>query len=81
MPKLVYECDYCGDALGSNFNFVLDHEKICEYNPINKKCASCSYCNKYGEGCCSEIQKGLKWYYSSACNNYVLHLRYRIKNT
>ncbi len=40
--KTVFLCDHCG------FECNEAHEAKCEYNPINKTCATCKHCD-FGE--------------------------------
>ncbi len=38
-----YVCSYCGGALTTNYDFIIEHEKRCSKNP-NRKICSCAYC-------------------------------------
>ena len=40
--KRVWKCDFC-TTTHKKQSFILDHEKICSFNPIMKNCYSCVF--------------------------------------
>ena len=81
MPKAIYMCVHCGykdrGYVNSDVSKVEKHEKSCEYNPVNKKCASCyrGY-NKYSDFACSRIRNEDKFLTCDCCEDYMLDKRY-----
>lgn len=40
--KLAYICDYCGEIFPEDI--IVKHEDMCDFNPKNKTCLTCSHC-------------------------------------
>lgn len=61
MKKIpAWECDYCGEVKYNMINIEF-HERYCDHNPANRKCATCDYYKIKDNGIDS-------WYY---CTNIV----------
>lgn len=41
--KLVWKCDFCYSVTKSDSVKMLEHEKTCSFNPINKSCYTCEH--------------------------------------
>lgn len=44
--KQVWKCDHCC-KISVSYDKIKEHEPICSYNPINKKCYSCEHRYNY----------------------------------
>ena len=45
--KIVFKCDFCSFT-NENFDIVSEHEKMCPFNSLGKKCYTCEHSYEAG---------------------------------